>query len=195
MIYGTVRGFGWLPRHVGPRPPLYGCVIGRHYPTRWEEYALALELACNLPPGIAVDAGCGTNPDIHLLPLMLSRGGWTVRASDLDPELEAMDPWPNVTRAVEPVTAIGVEDASVNLVVSISTFEHLDNATQAAAFAEAGRILKPGGYLVLTADWVPPVVLAAMAQPYGFDVGHEIPNLGESLSPNVSFLRACRVSP
>jgi len=51
--------------------------------------------------------------------------------------------------ALTPVCTLPVEDASVDLVYSSHTLEHLDDATVARVLDESRRVLKPGGSLLV----------------------------------------------
>ena len=180
---------GWLPRYLGPHPSLAGVMIGRHFPTRWEEYAFAVESLDPLPRGVVIDAGTGFNPEIHNLPYILGNLGWTVWAIDHDPRTMEMPSHPQVVRQVGDLTKLPYPDASVDAYVSISTLEHLTELDRSSAISEAHRVLKPGGWLVLTADWVAPLELGAVARCHDFDFVEEIPFHGERLDPHVAFLR------
>lgn len=192
-MYGSPVGYGWLPRNVGPRPPLNGCVIADCYPTRWEEYALVAEaLASVTRDRFVIDAGTGFNPDVHVLSLILARMGWQVRAIDTNAETLQLPAHENVERVVEDLLAMGVESASATAYVSVSTIEHLPDDDRVKVFAEAYRVLIPGGVCVVTADWLDPEQLADYARIAGFRVDREIPHRGERLVPDVSFLRAVK---
>ncbi len=192
-MYGPTLGYGWLPRYLGPHPSLYGVPIGRHFPTRWEEYAFAVEaLEANPPPlpRQVVDAGTGFNPEIHVLSLILAKADWHVYAIDTNPETLKLPHVPMVQRAVDSLLGLQVPDQCFDAYVCISTLEHLTEADQAQAFQEAARVLKGNGLLAVTADWLPPIMLADFARGAGFDVGYQVPFEGERLDPHVSFLRA-----
>jgi len=189
-MYGNPVGYGWLPRNVGPRPPLNGCVIEECYPTRWEEYALVAELLARVKPGLVIDAGTGFNPEIHVLPIILARMGWKVRAIDTNPKTLELPASDTIERVVEDLFAIKVGDGEAIAYVSVSTVEHLEDGDRPKVFAEAYRVLAPGGWCIMTADWLTPQELAFHAQSAGFTVEREIPHRGERLIPDVSFLRA-----
>ena len=60
---------------------------------------------------------------------------------------------PATEACVADVRALPFEDAAFDAVVSNSTLDHFDDEAQiAAAIAELGRVMRPGGRLVLTLD-------------------------------------------
>lgn len=190
-MYGPDLGYGWLPRYLGPHPSLNGVKIGRHFPTRWEEYAFAVEALDHFPALKILDAGTGFNPEIHLLSCILAANPTrTVYAVDANPKTLELPPAPNIHRSVQDMLKLEFPDKSFDAYACISTLEHLTSHEQMLALGEAHRVLKPDGLLVLTADWIPPKTLGYDANLAGFDVGYDIPFHGERLDPHVSFLRA-----
>ena len=192
-MYGAPCAYGWLPRNLGPQPAFYGVPVGRHYPTRHVEFAFVLESLDAEERGTVCDVATGFNPDVHVLSLILARAGFTVRASDLNPETLDLYPHERITRVVEGMEHIEMPDESVDAVTCISTFEHVANDVRLNFLAEARRVLKPRGMLLITADWMIPEILAEQGQVHGFDIGWPTPFHGERLDPNISFLRARRL--
>jgi ubiquinone/menaquinone biosynthesis C-methylase UbiE len=66
---------------------------------------------------------------------------------------------------VSDITAIPLPDASVNAIMCTEVFEHIPNAV--LAIQEFGRLVKPGGYLLITA----PFVSITHFAPYHFATG------------------------
>lgn len=195
-MYGSIAGYGYLPRYMGPHPSFYGRIIGRHHPTRWEEFAFIVDSLDSIPrPLTVLDAGCGFNPEVHVLPIILGVTCATVIGVDANPAVLDMPPHPNVTWTHGDLTALDLPDASVDYYCSISVFEHLSHESLHAGLAEARRVVKPGGFLLATVDWTPPAWLASTMRLYGFDAGQEVATTGEHLSPTVAWCRAMRVTP
>jgi SAM-dependent methyltransferase len=95
-------------------------------------------------PGRCLDLGCGTGRAIPLL----QEAGWTVVGTDVS--ADQLDVARHNVGVATLVRADGHElpfaDAEFDAVVSL--FTHTDFDDLAAAFAEAGRVLKPGGRFV-----------------------------------------------
>lgn len=128
----------------------------------WEEVAASdaflairdriVELAEPRPNDRAVDLGTGTG----LLALALAPRVQELVAVDISERmLERLDDAAATDgiRNVEPLLAdlrrLPVEDESATLVVSNYAFHHLDDPGKELALAEARRILRPGGRLVV----------------------------------------------
>jgi ubiquinone/menaquinone biosynthesis C-methylase UbiE len=134
--------------------------LAERYDRRWAEYnRRSLELLrphlADREVGMLLDLGCGT---ANLLPRL---GEWGARVeryagADLSPEM-LLAAAPRVRAAPFPAAlvaadaaALPLRDASVDTVVSASTLH--DWPDPAAALAEARRVLRPGGRLLLL-DW------------------------------------------
>ena len=134
--------------------------LAERYDRRWADYnRRSLELLrpyfADRDAGKLLDLGCGT---ANLLPAL---SGWGTRVeryvgADLSPEMLlaaapriAASRFPAALVAADAV-AIPLRDASVDTIVSASTLH--DWADPAGALAEARRVLRPGGRL-LVQDW------------------------------------------
>jgi SAM-dependent methyltransferase len=104
-------------------------------------------------PVTIVDFGAGRgrvadDPVAFRRQLQELRGpGRTVIGVDVDPVVTT-NPRVDEGRVIGPDGRIPIDDASVDLVVSDWTFEHVDDPDTAAA--ELDRILKPGGWICAT---------------------------------------------
>lgn len=101
--------------------------------------ALVRRLVAPLPPGRAVDVGCGTGGNTAVLRDL----GWTVTGVDPSPvaaPLAARRGFP-VVRA--DARRLPLRDGVVDLVLSTDVWEHVDD--DAAVAAETARVLRPGG--------------------------------------------------
>lgn len=134
--------------------------LAERYDRRWAEYnRRSLELLrpylAGRDVGTLLDLGCGT---ANLLPRL---GEWGARVeryagADLSPEMlraaaprASAAPFPAALFAAD-AAALPLRGASVDTVVSASTLH--DWADPAGALAEARRVLRPGGRLLLL-DW------------------------------------------
>ena len=86
--------------------------------------------------------GCGTKPQERTTPEFAS-ARWREIRLDIDPEME-----PDVLGSMTDMRA--VPDASVDAVFSSHTIEHLMAHEVPGALQEMRRVLRPGGYLVIT---------------------------------------------
>jgi ubiquinone/menaquinone biosynthesis C-methylase UbiE len=114
------------------------------------------QLASN-GPRVIVDLGCGTGG----LALPIARRLPDARVIGIDGDPEILD-LARAKRGADRVEwthayadALPIDDASVDSVVSSLVLHHLPCATKQAALAEARRILRPDGQLVV-ADWAAP---------------------------------------
>jgi SAM-dependent methyltransferase len=127
------------------------------------EYPWAYEQIVQLGPGLSVaEVGAGMSG----LQFSLGRAGYDVHAIDpglaargrgweLDPEQHAF--LSRVYRApvrlhASTLSAAGLADDSIDVLVSISAIEHFAPDDLAELSREARRVLRPGGHLVLTID-------------------------------------------
>jgi ubiquinone/menaquinone biosynthesis C-methylase UbiE len=108
---------------------------------------LALAASIVHQPGSVLDAGCGTGrllrrayrywPDAHLIGVDPAPG-MIEKAKLLTP---------NATFYTSMAEALPLEDASVDLALSTTSFHHWQD--QAAGIREIARVLRPGGYFIL----------------------------------------------
>jgi SAM-dependent methyltransferase len=96
------------------------------------------------------DVACGEGYGAALLAGVSAE----VTGIDLDPatiaHASAAYGRPNLRFAAASATALPLSDASVDLVVSFETVEHVDAAAQAAMLREFARVLRPGGLLLIS---------------------------------------------
>jgi ubiquinone/menaquinone biosynthesis C-methylase UbiE len=123
-----------------------------------------VEAVVDVDPVVVVDVGCGTGslsiPIADLLP------GSRVVGVDGDREvLELAQAKPGADQ-VEWIEALAddvpLDDDAADVVVTSLLLHHLPLASKRAALAEARRILRPGGRLIV-ADWAAPQDLVASA--------------------------------
>ncbi len=123
------------------RSPVFDRLAGR-----------ALALAAIEKNDTVVDLGAGTG----LLTLAAAQAAETVIAVDYsEPMLKRLAEHANnaglagVSCLRADLRQLPIEDAAVDIVVSSYAFHHLDNAGKELALAEARRVLRPGGRLVV----------------------------------------------
>jgi SAM-dependent methyltransferase len=185
-----IASHGWLSRS-SYRGPIEGVEFDYTLPTRNEEYALVAEVFRDLPFGYRVlDAGTGFIPNWHVAPYILSALDCEVKALDLNPAHLSMPEDPYVDRFVGDITDTQLDDHSCDAVICISVLEHCTPDVRSAFVAEAHRVLRPGGLLLITADELDPAAYGPLLA--GFDIGELVPFEGEHLSPRVSFALARR---
>lgn len=181
--------YGWLTRDPSPHDTINGFRIDRaKFPTRFEEYKFALETLATVPTGVLVDAGAGFNPEIHNFAYMAESQGWTVLATDANPESLQMPSAPKLTRWLEDiVTGVYTRGLEADAYCCISTLEHLQPTQQVVMMETIAETVRPGGIVVLTADFMAPRRLAALLRYGGFEVGEVEALHGEYLVPRVAW--------
>lgn len=121
---------------------------------RWRP--LIVEAVAEAKPKVILDLGCGTG---SLTIPMAQRTGARVVGIDGDPAILARAAAKPGSEGVEwteaLVDALPLATGEADFVVSSLVFHHLPLETKRAALAEAHRVLKPGGSLIV-ADWAPP---------------------------------------
>jgi len=183
-----VRDETWFGIPLRQDPPL---------PTRWEEFTFARDALASREPGVVLDAACGFEPGVHIMPEIAASLGWHVEAVDLTPPLPTGAfgvGYPEhelIQRWVGDIIKLPYETASIDAYMCISAFEHMAVETRVLALQEAIRVLRLGGIFILTMDWLEPAGYVEALSP-GFDFGEEIPFEGEPLNPKVSFLLGVR---
>lgn len=190
--------YGWLePRlDIVRDRSWFGVDMDPTLCTRWEEFTFARD---QLWPGDHVlDAGCGFEPRIHVMPEIAAEMGCTVEAIDsLDPYWKgASEAWarlpahPSIARNVMDMRATTFPDAHFDVVLSISVLEHSSPEDRRASLTEFARVLKPHGLLVVTMDalWPSPTVPGFT---FGAPVVPPEPLFSEDRQP-VSFLLGTR---
>ena len=141
-------------------PEVRGAIWYEH----WHRYAVAVPAAAGLR---VLDAACGEGYGSALL----ARAAAHVTGLDIDADAiaHARDRYarPNLQFACGSVTGIPLTDASVDLVVSFETIEHL--VEQREMLAEFRRVLAPAGALLLSSP-NRPVYNEAGGEPNHFHV-------------------------
>lgn len=192
----TWLGAGNLPGYPGPHAPLLGFIIDRTiFPTRWAEYGFVLEsLATDAWEGPVLDAGTGFNPEIHVLSCLLGALNIPTVALDANPATISLPEFQSVTRIIGNMCQLPQRDASMGLYVNVSCLEHMTDHDQVMAWAEAFRVLRPGGTAIVTADIEDPRALRDAASKVGFVTGPVYALAGPPLTPPVSWIRAMKPS-
>jgi 2-polyprenyl-3-methyl-5-hydroxy-6-metoxy-1,4-benzoquinol methylase len=131
------------------------------WPFRRLEYSYALDVLLeHLKPGDRyLDAGSGVTPLAHVL----ARRGIQTDACDANTRLiEALGRLGSeriygtrVAYSVQDLTAASFPDATFDAISCISVLEHIPAPHDQQAVRELLRMLKPGGILVLTVDFMP----------------------------------------
>ena len=114
----------------------------------WHRYAFARRFVAGRR---VLDAACGEGYGTALL----ARGAAQAIGLDLDPAAVAhargaYAGQPGLAFECGSVTAIPLPDASIDVVVSFETIEHLPAADQPRMIAEFARVLAPGGLLLIS---------------------------------------------
>jgi SAM-dependent methyltransferase len=125
----------------------------------WDHFLLYESLASTPKGAMIADLGCG---DGHTLSLLHALGfqnvhgvdhkiGWRVRAKQLIAMKREKSLRPPFYLHRDDITKTPFAGETCDIAVSISTLEH--GVDLERFFAEAGRILKPGGALFITTDY------------------------------------------
>ena len=144
-------------------PEIREYLLTCRWPFRRLEYSLALEvLLKHLKPGSRyLDAGSGATP----LAWIMAKNGVQSEASDFNPrlvqDLISFNPdavyGSSVKLERQDLTQTTYADNTFDAVSCISVIEHIPAPGDQASVKEMLRILKPGGVLVLTLDYKPPM--------------------------------------
>ncbi|WP_433381537.1 class I SAM-dependent methyltransferase [Actinoplanes sp. CA-142083] len=104
------------------------------------------EIVDGLPPGLALDAACGTGRHAEYL----AARGHKVIGVDSSPEMlsHARAKLPDATFHEAPLDRLPLPDDHVDLAVCALALAHLRDLRP--AFAELARVLRPGGHLIVT---------------------------------------------
>jgi ubiquinone/menaquinone biosynthesis C-methylase UbiE len=108
--------------------------------------SVLLPILRTLPPGVAVDAACGTGRyAAHLAVLRHQVHGFDVSPGMLS---IARAKVPHGSFAVAAMDALPVADASVDILINALAMTHVSDLVP--VFAEAARVLRPGGHLLVS---------------------------------------------
>ena len=114
----------------------------------WQRYMVAAKL---VEPGAAVlDIACGSGYGTAYLSRFAGHVYGVDISSDAVAYAEGRYGRPNLRFLQGDVSQIPLDSGSVDLVVSFETIEHVEEASQHAFLAEAKRVLRPGGRLIVS---------------------------------------------
>jgi SAM-dependent methyltransferase len=132
----AARGYdGWAPGYDSPDNGFFAM-----------DEEVLLPILANIPPGVAVDAACGTGRyAAHLVAL-----GHQVHGFDVSPGMLrfARHKVPEGSFAEAPMDVLPLADASVDVIVNTLAMTHVSDL--GPVFAEAARVLRPGGHLLVS---------------------------------------------
>ena len=167
-------GYGWLSHDPDLSDTIAGVKIDRAATrTRVEEYTLVDRTVSAVAYIDALDAATGYVVNWHMLPYILAARGMAVQTIDADERTMLMPEHPDIVRQVANIAAIPFPDQSFDLVTCISTLEHCPPAVRTEFAAEAARVTRSGGRLIVTADNYPGVSPEALADLFkdDFEIG------------------------
>jgi SAM-dependent methyltransferase len=136
ISYDVEDGYGlWAPRYDTMENWIFGA-----------EAPIVEQLIRSIPPGVALDAACGTGRHA----LSLHSLGWNVIGVDTTTAMLdlARKKVPGAEFRQGRLEALPVDDDSVGLVVCALALTHVEDLVP--AFAEFARVLRPGAHLVTT---------------------------------------------
>jgi len=123
-----------------------------------------VEAVVDVDPVVVVDIGCGTGTTAIAVAQLLP--GSRIVGIDGDPEVLGLARAKDGAEQIEWVESLAdrlpLEDDETDVVLSSLLLHHLPLASKRAMLAEARRILRPGGRLIV-ADWAAPQDLVASA--------------------------------
>lgn len=151
---------GWLWRRDDLPWEVHGVQIDPATRTRREEYRWVAEQLRDEPYNAKIlDVATGYVPTWHMMPEILDAMGFTVDTIDADPRTMDMPPSPNIYRRVGDMTALPFDDGAYDIVLCISTLEHLSHADARKALSELARVARQR--VIMTADEAPWLAYAA----------------------------------
>jgi ubiquinone/menaquinone biosynthesis C-methylase UbiE len=123
-----------------------------------------VDAVADVSPNVVVDVGCGTGA--LSIPIAARLPKARVLGVDGDPEVLDIARRKSGAEAVEWIEglagALPIDDDEADVVVTSLVLHHLPLATKRELLADAHRILRPGGRLIV-ADWAAPQDLVASA--------------------------------
>jgi ubiquinone/menaquinone biosynthesis C-methylase UbiE len=126
---------GWAPSYDDPDNGYFAM-----------DESVLLPILRRLPPGVAVDAACGTGRyAAHLAALRHQVHGFDVSPGMLS---IARAKVPQGSFAVAAMDALPVADASVDIMINALAMTHVSDLVP--VLAEAARVLRPGGHLLVS---------------------------------------------
>lgn len=139
--------FRYLLRRLGANIP---AAVGYRIKS-WDVLETVHYIEANVPRDARIlDLGANTS---EILPILHRLGYSDLTGIDLAPEVVKM-PYANAIRYVRgDFLRTPFDDASFDVLTSISAIEHGYDGD--AAFAEAARLLRPGGHLIVSFDYWP----------------------------------------
>ena len=99
-------------------------------------------MALNVPTRTVLNIGCGTSGD-QRLPPMLKEADWTQLRIDIDPKVQ-----PDIVASFADLHMF--HNDSVDAIWSSHNLEHLPWHDVSKALAEAKRVLRPDGFMIVT---------------------------------------------
>jgi SAM-dependent methyltransferase len=108
-----------------------------------ERRSLLRRLVSPLTPGLALDVGCGSGGNTAVLRDL----GWSVTGMDTSPAAVEIARSRGVHAVLGDALALPCDDGSQDLVMSMDTWEHIED--DHAVAAETARVLRPGGRLIV----------------------------------------------
>ncbi|MEI2765174.1 MAG: methyltransferase domain-containing protein [Dermatophilaceae bacterium] len=167
---------------------------------RGAAYRRLAGLAAARPGDRVLDLGCGTGALTEAMTRAVGPGGSVLGIDPSEPMCRhAARAVPGATFRVMGAEALDLPDRSVDVVVSALAVHHVADAARSTAFAEAARVLRPGGRLMV-ADFRPPtgrlgalVALALAGHAMGHDPGDEL--VGLARGAGLQVLDVHRVTP
>jgi SAM-dependent methyltransferase len=99
--------------------------------------------AVDTPSRVVLHVGCGAADPARLPEPFFPAAAWRELRLDIDPAVE-----PDIVASITDMRAVA--DAGVDAVWSAHNLEHLHAHEVAAALAEFRRVLKPGGFALIT---------------------------------------------
>lgn len=186
-------GYGWLPRRIDivRDETWFGIPLKLDLPTRWEEFSFVKEVLSGMRGKVVLDAGCGFEVGVHIMPQITAKLGWKVLALDKKKQIR-FEPEAKITRIQGNLFYLPIESESVDVCLSISVLEHLDVEEMFKAVDEMHRVLKLGGAWIVTMDCLSPHLLIDKFSDK-FLFGEEIPFRSFHLEPAVSWIVAQRI--
>lgn len=184
---------GWLHRDDSLSWRICGYDIDPATRTRREEYSwVATRLMSEVPRDQAVtvlDVATGYVPGWHMMPYIAAVMGFDVTTIDHDPRTLDMPSTQNVKRHVADATAIPFDNESFDIVLCVSTLEHMQREECEKAVSEIVRVAKRR--IIATADvgwWLRDLFVPTC------DTGAELPwRTGQHLDPPVYAVDAIKL--